>query len=131
MDTQRIEMWQQVRISETEGYASLVPLDRRESKAPVQPIYRGLRQLSLGKWRNLAREQPGNPGSDSWEAYTIIFDLVQEDVTSRSAAWSSTAPSFRSTSKCIQIFSVQPNVPSGRAALLIDSLSDLGAKYAF
>jgi hypothetical protein len=37
VDTQRIEMWQQVRISETEEYASLVPLDRGESKAPVQP----------------------------------------------------------------------------------------------
>jgi hypothetical protein len=85
VDTQRIEMWQQVRISETEEYASLVPLDRRESKVPVQPHYRGLRQLSLGKWRNLARKQPGNLGSDSWEAYTIIFDLVQEDVTVKKA----------------------------------------------
>jgi hypothetical protein len=31
-----------------------VALGRRESKAPVQPSYRGLMKVSLGKWRNLA-----------------------------------------------------------------------------
>jgi hypothetical protein len=44
---------------------------------PVQTIYRGLRSLSLGKCRNPVREEPGNPRSDSWEAYTTpVLRLV-------------------------------------------------------
>ena len=36
------------------GICLISTVGQTESKAPVQPHYRGLRQLSLGKWRNLA-----------------------------------------------------------------------------
>jgi hypothetical protein len=47
----------------------------------VQTIYRGLKKLNLGKCRKPVREKPGNQGSDSLEAHTVIFDSVWEDVT--------------------------------------------------
>lgn len=62
-----IGMWQHVKTSETEESDSLVRWGTAERKQPVQTIYRGLMNVSLGKCRNLAREQPGNPRRELWK----------------------------------------------------------------
>lgn len=67
VDTPQIEMLLVVKSLETEAMPQLVRQGLAERKLPVQPIYRGLRSLSLGKWRNPVRKKLGSPVSDYWK----------------------------------------------------------------
>lgn len=57
----------------------LVRVDSPKSKVSVQPYYRGLVKISLGKWRNPEREKPENLSRKSWKPHAFRLGRCHQD----------------------------------------------------